>query len=113
MICPKCEYEYVKDIKVCPDCDAELIPVEEFEGNLVHHSDWVVLFGCEMLYEAEMIKSNLEGANIEALVLNQKDRNFPTDGDLSVIKVLVQKSDVELAVNIIKDIEENKSTEGE
>lgn len=113
MICPNCEYEYVKDIKVCPDCNKELIAVEEFEGNLVHHSDWIVLFNCEMAYEAEMLKSNLEGANIETLVLNQKDRNFPADGDLSVIKVLVKKSDAEVAVSILKDINENKEIEGE
>jgi len=113
MICPKCEYEYVKDIKVCPDCEAELIPFEEFEGNLVHHSDWIVLYTCEMAYEAEMLKSNLEGADIQTLILNQKDSSFPTDGDLSVIKLLVKKTDAEIAANIVNDIQENNTDKGE
>ncbi|MBI9072759.1 MAG: DUF2007 domain-containing protein [Melioribacteraceae bacterium] len=106
MICPSCEYEYVDGIKICPDCKTELITVDAFEGNLVNPSDWVILCTCKTDYEAQMLKSNLEGAEIETLILDQKDRNFPTDGDLTVIKVLVRKSDAETAVEITNDISE-------
>ncbi|MFC2140080.1 hypothetical protein ACFLR4_05390 [Bacteroidota bacterium] len=61
MICPKCEYEYTDGIKECADCGAELIPKEDFEGNLVHPSDWVIIFTCSEEYEAGMLKANLEG----------------------------------------------------
>lgn len=107
MICPSCEYEYVDGISVCPDCKTELITVDAFEGNLVNPSDWVILCNCNTGYEAEMLKSNLEGANIETLILDQRDRSFPTDGDLKVIKLLVKKSDAETAVAIKKDIDKN------
>jgi hypothetical protein len=108
MICPKCEYEYIDTIEVCPDCGVELITKDEFEGSLTHHADWIVVFTTSESYEAEMFKNNLEGAGIEALVLGQKDSSFPTVGDLAVIKLLVRKRDAESAVEIINDINTQK-----
>ncbi len=108
MICPKCEYEYVEGVKVCADCGAKLIPVEEFEGHLVHPKDWVIIYTCGEPYQAEMLKANLEGAEIESLIISQKDRNYPVGGDLAVVKLLVQKKDAKAAVEIINDIEESK-----
>lgn len=108
MICPKCEYEYVPEIKVCPDCGTELIPLEEFEGNLVTPSDWTIVYTTDAMYEAEMLKANLESADIETEILGQKDRNLPGVGDLSIIKILVRKRDSEDATAIIKDINSRK-----
>ncbi|MCK5086943.1 MAG: DUF2007 domain-containing protein [Melioribacteraceae bacterium] len=104
MICPKCESEYIENISICPDCNIDLIPVEEFEGNLVHHADWIIIYTCGDNIEAEMIKANLEGAGIESLILSQKDKNFPAPGDFSVVKLLVQKKDADEAKAFIDDI---------
>ena len=104
MICPKCEYEYVDGITVCPDCGTELIPVEEFKGNLLHPKDWVIVYSCSDSLEADMLKSNLEGANIESLILDQSDSSFPVGGDLTVVKLLVKKDDAKDALAIIEDI---------
>lgn len=104
MICPKCEYEFVDGVTVCPDCGVDLVSKEDFEGNLVHPSDWVVVYTTSENYQAEMYKANLEGAGIEALILGQKDRNYPAVGDLAVIKILVKKTDAKSAVEIIEDI---------
>jgi len=104
MICPNCEAEYEKGVMVCTDCETELIPKEDFELNLVHHEDWIVVYSTDVRYEAEMIKANLEGANIESIILSQKDKNFPATGDLSVIKVLVKKEDKDDSRSIIEDI---------
>jgi len=46
----------------------------------------------------------MEGAEIHATVLSQKDRNFPAPGDFSVVKLLVQKEDVHNALNFIEQI---------
>lgn len=104
MLCPKCEYEYHEGITVCPDCDTQLVTIENFEGNLTHPKDWVIVFSCANIVEADMLKSNLGGADIDVLILNQNDRSFPVVGDLSVIKILVRKDDAEDATAIINDI---------
>jgi hypothetical protein len=109
MICPNCEYDYVKGITNCPDCNIELISEEEFQGNLTHHSDWLVIYTSSDRIEMEMLKSNLAGADIEALILSQKDSSYPAVGDLAIIKLLVKKSDATDAATIINDI--NNKTE--
>ncbi len=104
MICPKCEYEYVEGVETCPDCNIELITVNDFEGKLVHPEDWVVVYTTSDQIEAEMLKSNLAGADIEALILSQKDRNYPAVGDLAIIKLLSKREDSIEAATIIEDI---------
>jgi len=104
MICPKCESHYVTGATFCPDCNTELIPNAEYEGNLIHPKDWVIIYTTDVQYEAQMFKANLEGANIEVLVLGQNDTNFPVPGDFSIIKILVKDSDANEAFAIIEDI---------
>lgn len=111
MICPNCEYEFVKGVSNCPDCNIELISEEDFEGNLTHHADWLVIYTSSDRIEMEMLKSNLAGANIEALILSQKDSSYPAVGDLAVIKLLVKKSDSEDASAIIADINQKADEE--
>ena len=113
MICPQCEYEYVESVETCTDCGSKLVTSEDFEGNLIHHSDWCVACTCANNIEAEMMKTNLESAGIESLVLSQSDRSFPVDGNMTVVKVLVQKTDSEEAVAVINDILNNTSPDSE
>jgi len=108
MICPKCEYEYINKIKICPDCGTELIPVEEFEGNLLHPSDWIIIYSGSDLLEVDMYKANLEGAEIESIIISQKDRSYLYLGEVSPIKLLVKKKDADEALQIINDINSTK-----
>ncbi|MFZ1290950.1 MAG: DUF2007 domain-containing protein [Melioribacteraceae bacterium] len=104
MICPNCEIEYLEEVKVCVECGATLITNEEFELNLINYDDWEIVFTTSDTIEAEMIKSNLEGAGIESIILSQQDKSFPSPGDLSIIKILVKKEDFRDANEIINDI---------
>lgn len=104
MICPKCEYEYVAGINKCADCGEDLIPFEDFEGNLTHPKDYVIVHTCSQSYEADMIKANLAGGDIDCLILSQKDSSYPSVGDLAIIKLLVKKDNAEDALAIINDI---------
>ena len=115
MICPKCEYEYMDGVKVCPDCGTKLVTQKDFEGHLVHHSDWIIVYTCSDNNEADMYKSNLEGAGVETMIVSQKDRNFPAVGNFAVIKILVKKTDAASAIEIINDInkrDDNSEDEG-
>ena len=104
MICPNCEAEYVEGITKCADCGETLIPLEDFEGHLLNPSDWITVYTTEKIYEAEMLKANLEGGGIETLIVKQKDSSFPSVGDLSVVKITVKKTDAENALVVINDI---------
>lgn len=106
MICPKCEAEFITGITTCTDCNIELIKKEDFELNLIHHEDWTVVYSTDVRYEVEMIKANLEGADIKSIILSQKDKSFPVTGDLAVIKLLVKKEDADDAYKYIEDINE-------
>lgn len=111
--CPNCDYEYVEGVTFCPDCGIPLVdddlitkPEDWTEDN------WEVVYTSDKEYEVEMMKDNLESAGITAAVLSQKDRNFPTTGDFSVVKLLVHKDHASEALNFIQKIKsENDSSQ--
>jgi hypothetical protein len=51
-----------------------------------------------------MIKANLSGGGIESIIISQKDRSYPSIGDMAVVKLLVKKKDSVEALAIINDI---------
>lgn len=104
MICPKCEYEYLEGITTCPDCGSELVNKEDFEENLTDYSDWIVIHTTYTKIDAEMFAANLEGADIDVKIIDQSDKVYPLVGNLSVVKIMVKKSDTEEAMKIINDI---------
>ncbi len=117
-ICPNCRAEYEDTINVCADCEVELISSEDFKLLEENYIDWEVVYTTPELYEAEMVKTNLESANIDCVILDQKDSSFPLGGEMGVLKVLVRKSDFEEALQIIKnssnpEIESNDASHGE
>lgn len=110
-ICPNCENEYVQGVTVCPDCGIQLMDTDEFKSHLVTPEDWQEIYTTGSTIEAEMLKANLEGAGIEALIMPKSDRNFPAAGDLTVVKVFVKNQDADSARQIIDDINSSNGPE--
>lgn len=102
-VCPNCKYEYVQGIKFCPDCQAALVEPSEIEEHILSEEQWVVVYTSSEEYEVEMLRDNLESAGIAAAMLSQKDRSFPAPGDLSIVKLLIKKEDLEAGLNFIQN----------
>ncbi len=112
-VCPNCNYEYVEGVAICPDCNTPLVDeknLPKFEE--LSEKDWVLIYTSGDEYEIEFLKEILESGGLEVTVLSQKDHNFPAPGDLSVVKLMVRKSDVKTALNFIED-EKRRQAESE
>lgn len=112
-VCPNCGLEYKSSVMVCPDCNVKLITKKEKKELDKKYKDWEIVYSTNNLYEAKMIKANLESVSIECMILNQRDSAFQVDGDLSVIKVLVPKYRVSEALEIIENLESNENDNDE
>ncbi len=104
-ICPECGCEYKDSVTKCPDCDVLLVTKKQKEEKDRRYKNWEVVYTAGSNYEAEMMRTNLESANIECVILNQKDRSFQLDGDLGIIKILVPIDKVSDALVVIENAE--------
>jgi hypothetical protein len=93
---------------VCEEC-AHRHQGKIFCSNDEHEKmafNWVSVRTSNTEYEAAMMKSNLEGAGIEAIVLAQSDRMFfTTMGDIAVTEVMVKKEQADEARAILSSVE--------
>ena len=104
-VCPNCKYEYVTGIAICPDCNTPLVNAMELNNYTeLSEKDWVLVYSAFSEIEANMLKENLESAEIEVSILSQKDSSFPVPGDLSTIKLFVRKADVPEALEFIQEV---------
>jgi hypothetical protein len=104
-VCPNCGYEYVNGITYCPDCHQALVDEDLYnKPEDWTEENWVVAFTSNQEYEIEMLKNNLDGAGITSTILSQKDRNFPSPGDFSVVKLMVKKDDLHDALSFIQTV---------
>ena len=112
-ICSKCGYEYVEGVAICPDCGTTLIDNSTNENAEEQSKNWKVVYTSNNEYEIEMIKDNLEGAGINATILSYKDRNFPTPGNFSQVKLLVRENDLKDAEDYINETKKQSNNEKE
>lgn len=63
--------------------------------------DWVCVFQTEQPYQAEIARGLLENENIDCVVLNETDSNFPSIGD---VEVWVHQDNKDKAQDLLKEI---------
>jgi len=111
--CPNCKIEFESSIKICSDCGTALVaslPDEIF----LDEDNFALLTICTQRYEAEIIKANLESADIDAFILSQQDSNYPFLGNASSIKIFVKKEDENSARDYLENInKQSPSTDEE
>ncbi len=95
---------------LCGECANEIegkyFCTDDTHYNL--HQDYVVAYTTSTDYEADMIKANLDGAGIDAYIFNQHDHvYFLNMGVLAQVNVMVPKSQIEKAQEIIISIFED------
>jgi hypothetical protein len=113
-VCPNCKYEYIEGIVICPDCNTPLVNASELKKYPeLSEEDWVLVYTSFSEIDVDMLKENLESAGIAASILSQKDSSFPAPGDLSVVKLMVKKSDVQSALEFIQEVKTTESDSGE
>ncbi|NUM69324.1 MAG: DUF2007 domain-containing protein [Ignavibacteriaceae bacterium] len=100
--CESCGYES-DDLnpEVCPECGAAL--TSENEGN-AEQEELVVIYTCSRMYEAEMIKANLESGGVTTYIISYDISAIPSVSDEGLIQILVNESDSEAAMEYIKTI---------
>ena len=101
--CPDCKSEYVDGTSICADCGTKLV-AQLAEEEHYTDEEFSEVYSAEQLFDVEMIKANLDGAGIESFILNQKDRNYPSSGDLTVIKLFVKSKDADDALAFIQNL---------
>lgn len=111
--CQNCKKEFEPSTKNCSECGVELIASPEVELSW-NENDFTLLTVCTQMYEAEIIKANLESADIDAVILSQQDSNYPCLGNASAIKIFVRKEDEESAREYLENInQQSLSTDEE
>ena len=65
--CPKCGYEYLPEIKKCPDCNRELVESLPAEHNMPDEN-WMALRNLPGNMYAEMVKEVLDKAGIPSII---------------------------------------------
>ena len=102
MFCPKCKYEYIDEVTVCPDCQEALIdqlPPEPEPGFV----DFKEVLATYNPADIAFLKSLLDSENIQYFF---KGEHFMYVRPLAdPVRLMVRADQVDAAAELLKDIE--------
>lgn len=101
--CPHCNIEFEELITHCGVC-GEVLLSSDNKVLSWNEDDFTLLTVCSQMYEAEIIKANLESSDIDAFILSQQDSNYPFLGNSSAIKIFIKKDDETSAREYLENI---------
>ena len=106
MICPKCKCEYIEGIKVCADCEVDLVEEALDNGEKFMEYEYVELVtvaATNQYFLIPIAKSLLDSSGIRYFVRGESIYNIPVLTGSFEIQVPVK--DVEIAKQLLKDLE--------
>ncbi len=69
------------------------------------HKQWSVIFSTKIVYEAEMIKANLENAGFHSQIFSQFDHaSFASYGKFAIVKVMVPHAQADEARETLREL---------
>ncbi len=102
--CEICGYEYDElNSDICPHSEATAGIQEKTDAG-TGDEELVVIYVCSRMYEAEMIKANLESGGVKTWIISYDISAIPSVADEGLIQILVNESDSESAMEYIKTI---------
>ncbi len=116
---PECETHHdrsaVAGCVICgkPLCDECVREVDgkafcDDDSHMTVYQDYVAVYQTTLVYEADMIRANLEGAGIDVIIFDQHDSvYFVNMGSLARVNVMVQKHQANKALEIIRALLED------
>ncbi|MBK6681847.1 MAG: DUF2007 domain-containing protein [Ignavibacteriales bacterium] len=108
--CPECGALFDSGAPVCPECG--VVVDNPPDGSVSFYTDeFLLVYSCYDLYEAEMIKANLESGGIKTWIVNKKDSSYPGLGNMSAILIFVKVEDSESAFEFLKEYNESKKAD--
>jgi hypothetical protein len=106
MFCPNCRAEYEEGVKMCVDCDVELVQ----ELPPLDTAEYVDLVDFETYpdrNEAELAKGVLSGSGIDAVIYGDEYGGYaPALSFSEGVRLLVKKKDLVRARLVLMEVEE-------
>lgn len=96
--CPKCKSEYKEGVQTCFDCKVELVDMLPVE-----YEDYVEIYACDNVLEAEHLKAILEDKSINCNLRVVESSPFPTSAGLGETRLVVLIKDQAKASDIITE----------
>lgn len=74
MFCPRCEYEFMNGITICPDCQLALVETRPSSIHAAVSPDdsWIEVCGVRNNSKAQAAKSALDSSNVPSVLLSSR-----------------------------------------